>query len=94
MVSPVIAAGSRSNTLSNKPSKRVSSSGIVLTSGSRQAMELRAPIDVANLATLLGMRDENARAALSVRCVRVVRKARRKRAEERAAAGDKNSSSL
>jgi len=63
--------------------------GVVLTSGSRQATELRAPHDVANLASLFGMRDENARAALSTRALRLVRRARRKRARERRAAGDK-----
>ena len=63
--------------------------GVVLTSGSRQATELRAPRDVANLASLFGMRDENARAALSARALRLVRRARRKRARERRAAGDK-----
>jgi ribonuclease P/MRP protein subunit RPP1 len=62
-------------------------SGIVLTSGSRQAVEVRAPRDVANLAFFFGMRDENARAALSTRGVRLVRRARRKRAREREAAG-------
>ena len=63
--------------------------GVVLTSGSRQATELRAPHDVANLASLFGMRDENARAAMSARALRLVRRARRKRARERRAAGDK-----
>ena len=63
--------------------------GVVLTSGSRQATELRAPHDVANLACLFGMRDENARAAMSARAFRLVRRARRKRARERRAAGDK-----
>jgi len=38
---------------------------------------------------LFGMRDENARAALSTRALRLVRRARRKRARERRAAGDK-----
>ena len=49
------------NDLSRKFAKRASG-GVVLTSGSRQATELRAPHDVANLASLFGMRDENARA--------------------------------
>jgi len=66
-----------------------STGGVVLTSGSRQATELSAPHDVANLACLFGMRDENARAALSTRAFRLVRRARRKRARERRAAGDK-----
>ena len=76
------------NDLSRKFAKRVGG-GVVLTSGSRQATELRAPHDVANLASLFGMRDENARAALSTRALRLVRRARRKRARERRAAGDK-----
>ena len=76
------------NDLSRKFAKRASG-GVVLTSGSRQATELRAPHDVANLASLFGMRDENARAALSTRALRLVRRARRKRARERRAAGDK-----
>ena len=82
-------AGSASaNDLSRKNAKRAGG-GVVLTSGSRQATELRAPHDVANLASLFGMRDENARAALSTRALRLVRRARRKRARERRAAGDK-----
>jgi ribonuclease P/MRP protein subunit RPP1 len=76
------------NDLSRKFAKRVGG-GVVLTSGSRQATELRAPHDVANLASLFGMRDENARAALSTRALRLVRRARRTRARERRAAGDK-----
>ena len=82
-------AGSASaNDLSRKNAKRAGG-GVILTSGSRQATELRAPHDVANLASLFGMRDENARAALSTRALRLVRRARRKRARERRAAGDK-----
>jgi RNase P/RNase MRP subunit p30 len=69
--------------------KNAFNGGVVLTSGSRQATELRAPHDVANLACLFGMRDENARAAMSARAFRLVRRARRKRARERRAAGDK-----
>jgi ribonuclease P/MRP protein subunit RPP1 len=82
-------AGSASaNDLPRKNAKRAGG-GVILTSGSRQATELRAPHDVANLASLFGMRDENARAALSTRALRLVRRARRKRARERRAAGDK-----
>jgi RNase P/RNase MRP subunit p30 len=69
--------------------KNAFNGGVVLSSGSRQATELRAPHDVANLACLFGMRDENARAAMSARAFRLVRRARRKRARERHAAGDK-----
>ena len=73
----------------NGRKKNNAGGGVVLTSGSRQATELRAPHDVANLASLFGMRDENARAAMSARALRLVRRARRKRARERRAAGDK-----
>ena len=82
------ASANAMNDLSRKNAKRAGG-GVVLTSGSRQATELRAPHDVANLASLFGMRDENARAALSTRALRLVRRARRKRARERRAAGDK-----
>lgn len=78
-----------SNTPNSNASKKKNSGGIILTSGSRQAVELRAPRDVCNLASLIGMKDENARAALSVRPIKVVRNARRKRQDERFAAGDK-----
>jgi ribonuclease P/MRP protein subunit RPP1 len=73
----------------NGRKKNAFNGGVVLSSGSRQATELRAPHDVANLACLFGMRDENARAAMSARAFRLVRRARRKRARERRAAGDK-----
>ena len=86
------SVGSRENgerVMNGRKDTRRAGGGVVLTSGSRQATELRAPHDVANLASLFGMRDENARAALSTRALRLVRRARRKRARERRAAGDK-----
>ena len=55
-------------------------SGIVISGGSRQAMELRGPYDAANLATLFGMKDEHARAAMSSRCMALVARAARNRA--------------
>ena len=83
------ASANEMNDLSRKNMAKRAGGGVVLTSGSRHATELRAPHDVANLASLFGMRDENARAALSTRALRLVRRARRKRARERRAAGDK-----
>ena len=53
--------------------------GIVIAGGSRQATELRGPYDVANLATLFGMKDEHARAASSSRCLALLARAERKR---------------
>jgi ribonuclease P/MRP protein subunit RPP1 len=47
--------------------RHTSAPGIILSGGSRQAMELRGPYDAANLATLFGMKDEHARAAMSSR---------------------------
>jgi len=47
---------------------------------------LRAPYDVANLATLFGMKDEHARAAISARCASVLDRARRKRENAEASA--------
>lgn len=42
--------------------------GIILSSGARQAMEVRGPNDVANLATLFGLSLEVAKAAVSKNC--------------------------
>jgi len=56
--------------------------GIVIAGGSRQATELRGPYDVANLATLFGMKDEHARAASSSRCLALLARAERKRKAE------------
>ena len=42
--------------------RKVIAPGVILSGGSRQAMELRGPYDAANLATLFGMKDEHARA--------------------------------
>ena len=56
--------------------------GIIIAGGSRQATELRGPYDVANLATLFGMKDEHARAASSSRCLALLARAERKRKAE------------
>lgn len=58
--------------------------GVIISGGSRAAMELRGPYDVANLATLFGMKDEHARAALSTRCAALIDRAATNRAAETA----------
>ena len=58
--------------------------GIIISGGSRQAMELRGPYDAANLCTLFGMKDEHARAAMSSRCAILIDRAARNRAAEAA----------
>jgi hypothetical protein len=63
---------------------KAASPGIVLSGGSRQAMELRGPYDAANLATLFGMKDEHARAAMSTRCAALLDRAANSRAAEAA----------
>ena len=68
-------------------SRNAPAASVVLTAEAGRATEFRAPHDVANLASLFGMRDENARAALSTRALRLVRRARRKRAREKASRG-------
>ena len=55
---------------------------VVITGASRQATELRGPHDVVNLATMFGMKDGDARRALSARCDAVVARARRRKASE------------
>ena len=57
--------------------------GVVIAGGSRAAAELRGPYDVANLATLFGMKDEQARAAMSTRAVALLTRAAAKRRIER-----------
>lgn len=42
--------------------------GIVISSGASQAMELRGPNDVVNMATLFGLSTEFAKAAISKNC--------------------------
>ncbi len=42
--------------------------GVVLSSGARQAMELRGPNDVINMGTLFGLSVEFAKAAVSKNC--------------------------
>jgi ribonuclease P/MRP protein subunit RPP1 len=42
--------------------------GVVLSSGARQAMELRGPNDVINMGTLFGLSVEFAKAAISKNC--------------------------
>lgn len=39
--------------------------GIIVSSGARTAFELRGPCDAVNLATLLGLRDDQAQVLLS-----------------------------
>ncbi|KAH8973295.1 hypothetical protein BDL97_01G038400 [Sphagnum fallax] len=46
--------------------------GVVLSSGARQAMELRGPNDVINMGTLFGLSVEFAKAAVSKNCESVV----------------------
>ena len=57
--------------------------GVVIAGGSRAAAELRGPYDVANLATLFGMKDEQTRAAMSTRAVALLTRAAAKRRIER-----------
>ncbi|KAK9840602.1 hypothetical protein WJX81_003932 [Elliptochloris bilobata] len=45
--------------------------GIILSSGARAAFELRGPYDAVNLATLLGLRADQAQVAVSSRCADV-----------------------
>ena len=54
---------------------------VILTGGSRNAHELRGPHDVVNLATMFGMRDGDARRAMSARCDSLVARVRRRKAE-------------
>lgn len=42
--------------------------GIIVSSGARQAMELRGPNDVTNMATLFGLSVEVSKAAISKNC--------------------------
>lgn len=70
----------------NPKSKTSPRGGIVIAGGSRQATELRGPYDVANLATLFGMKDEHARAASSSRCLALLARAERRRKAESEAA--------
>ncbi|XP_024362991.1 protein GAMETOPHYTE DEFECTIVE 1 isoform X2 [Physcomitrium patens] len=46
--------------------------GIVISSGASQAMELRGPNDVVNMATLFGLSTEFAKAAISKNCESVI----------------------
>lgn len=59
---------------------------VILTGGSRRANELRAPLDVVNLATMFGMKDGDARRAMAARCDALVARAARRRAAEADAA--------
>uniref|UniRef100_A0A7N0RAH6 Uncharacterized protein n=1 Tax=Kalanchoe fedtschenkoi TaxID=63787 RepID=A0A7N0RAH6_KALFE len=52
---------------------------IILTSATSSANELRGPYDIANLASLLGMSMEHAKAAVSKNCRNLISKALRKR---------------
>ena len=54
--------------------------GIVLSSGARSYMELRGPLDVANLATLFGLTQEQALAALTSAPAAAVQRAAARRA--------------
>lgn len=42
--------------------------GLIVSSGARQAMELRGPNDVINMATLFGLSFEVSKAAISKNC--------------------------
>ncbi|KAK9807879.1 hypothetical protein WJX72_011994 [[Myrmecia] bisecta] len=54
--------------------------GIVVSSGARAAFDLRGPYDVLNLATLFGLHEGHAKAALTSRCQAVVEHARLRKA--------------
>eukprot|EP00897_Mesotaenium_endlicherianum_P005568 jgi/Mesen1/5039/ME000025S04445 len=58
---------------------------VIVTSRARQPSELRAPHDVANLATLFGLAFSDARAALSQRCREVISHGQARRATHLAA---------
>ena len=61
---------------------------VVLTGGSRRANEMRAPLDVVNLATMFGMRDRDARRALATRCDSIAARAAERRRRLAAEASD------
>ncbi|KAL3147192.1 hypothetical protein ABBQ32_002693 [Trebouxia sp. C0010 RCD-2024] len=54
--------------------------GIIISSGARSAFELRGPYDVINMATLFGLSEQDAKAALTTNCEAVLAHAQSRQA--------------